>query len=220
MKLKFIPIPGKTFEMLDAPVTQRTWRRVMKTDPFYFKNKPDNPAETISWNNCQEFIKKLNDKSKKYTYRLPTEEEWEYCCRAGSTTEYCFGDDENKLDKYAWYYKNSDLSTQPVKQKLPNKFGLYDMHGNVWEWTDNLHNKDSSYHVIRGGGWYNYVLHLRSASRYNFRPDFCSHVVGFRLLRTKRNSQHSYHLTLDKERLAVSLSLLQEAIEILKKLIK
>ncbi len=113
------------FEIMDAPVTQMEWKEIMGNDPSYFKDKPNNPVETVSWNDCQEFIKKMNDKKDGYTYRLPTEAEWEFCAKS------C---EDVPIDEQAWYYKNSDSLTHPVKQKSPNKLGLYDMLGNVWEW--------------------------------------------------------------------------------------
>jgi formylglycine-generating enzyme required for sulfatase activity len=129
------------FEIMDTQVTQKQWQDVMGSNPSYFKNNPDNPVETVSWNDVQEFIKKLNEKNDGYVYDLPTEEQWEYACRAGTQTAYSFGDDPKDLKDYAWYWENSENTTHPVKQKKPNAWGLYDMHGNVWEWCKDVYDK-------------------------------------------------------------------------------
>jgi formylglycine-generating enzyme required for sulfatase activity len=128
------------------------------------------------------------------TYRLPTEAEWEYACRAGSTTRYCFGDDEGELFEYAWYSDNSG-GTHPVGTKKSNDWGLYDMHGNVWEWcedwygdypsgevTDPAGPSRGSERVARGGGWYDGAHFCRSGSRGSVTPDLRGHWLGFRLV--------------------------------------
>ncbi len=111
-------------------VTQKQWHEVMGTNPSTFKGD-DLPVESVSWNDVQKFIKKLNKKENTNKYRLPSEAEWEYAARAGTTTRYSFGDDARKLRNYAWYYANSNFETHPVGEKKPNTWGLYDMHGNV-----------------------------------------------------------------------------------------
>jgi formylglycine-generating enzyme required for sulfatase activity len=177
--MKFIKIPNQTYEMQDAPVTQSEWTKVMGSNPSYFKGA-NNPVELVSYNDAQDFIKKLNDNPKnKYVYRLPSEEEWEYCAKS------C---DNQRIKDIAWCYENSDKETHAVKKKKPNKLGLYDMLGNVWEWTQSLYNKDSFYRVIRGGSWFNDARGLRSAYRINFGPANRDTIVGFRLVRTLRSS--------------------------------
>ena len=99
------------------------------TNPGYFRGDPNRPVEHISWDDVQKFIRKLNEQEGGSTYRLPTEAEWEYACRAGSTTAYSFGDDPSQLGEYAWYRDNSGHETHPVGQLKPNPCGLYDMHG-------------------------------------------------------------------------------------------
>jgi formylglycine-generating enzyme required for sulfatase activity len=181
--MKFVKIPGKDFEMSVYQCTQVEWQKVMGNNPSYFKGNK-NPVEQVSWNDVQEFLSKVNSKKGKYTYRLPTEEEWEYACRAGSTTDFCFGNDEKELEDYAWFYTNSGNKVHSVGLKKPNKFGLYDMHGNVWEWCQDLWFKDSSYRVLRGGSWYGDPLFLRSAQRSNGDAGLRYFYIGFRLVRT------------------------------------
>lgn len=171
---------SRDFGMGQTEVTQAQWTALMGNDsrewlraPFYFKNCPQCPVDYVSWNDAQEFLKKLNELNDGYKYRLPTEAEWEYACRAGSQTKWSFGDDESQLGDYAWFDKNTK-SIQPVGQKNPNDFGLYDMYGNVWElvqdyWgrypsgsvtdpTGPSYGSDKWDHislgVIRGGGFY------------------------------------------------------------------
>jgi len=131
-------------------VTQGQWKAVMGVNPSRFQNCGNNcPIENVLWNNEQEFIAKMNQRGEG-TYRLPTEAEWEYAARAGSDTAYCFGDNKSELSQYAWYDVNSGDSIHPVGQLKPNEWGLYDMHGNVWE---PCQDKTGSNRVERGGGW-------------------------------------------------------------------
>ena len=176
-----------SFAIGKYPVTQAQYEAVMGTNPSRFQNNPQNPVEKVSWNDAQAFCQKLSQITGK-TYRLPTEAEWEYACRAGTTTRFYFGDDANQLGDYAWYYGNSQGTTHPVGQKKPNAWGLYDMSGNVWEWCeDNWHDnyigapKDGSAWLkngndnrspLRGGSWFNYPDGCRSAYRgYIIRRD-------------------------------------------------
>lgn len=185
------------FYMGKYPVTQKQWGKVMGNNPSKFKGE-DRPVENVSWNDVQEFIKKLGEKEETYKYRLPSESEWEYSCRAGTQTRYFFGDDESKLNEYAWYEKNSGSETHPVGQKKPNPWGLYDMHGNVWEWVkDRWHDnyegapsdgsiwedRNSPNCVLRGGSWRFNARNCRSASRGRYDPDYRGDLVCFRLLR-------------------------------------
>ena len=190
---------SKPFYLGTYSVTQCEWRAVMGDNPSNFEGD-DLPVENVSWDDVQEFIRKLNEKEGTDKYRLPSEAEWEYACRAGTTTRYCFGDAKSDLGDYAWYgVKNFFLffKPHPVGQKKPNPWGLYDMHGNVWEWVqDEWHNDydgapidgsswesgDGSSQVIRGGGWYEFAGSCRSASRYNNAPGDRNRERGFRLL--------------------------------------
>ncbi len=187
----------KAYYLGKYEVTQEQWREVMGTNPSYFKG--DNlPVEKVSWKDAQEFVKKLNEKEGTNKYRLPSEAEWEYAARAGTTTRYSFGNDESDLGDYAWYEDNSGDKTHPVGQKKPNPWGLYDMHGNVWEWVqDRCHNSyngaptdgsalesgSSSYRVFRGGSWCFFARCCRSAFRSSDVPGIRLYYIGFRLLR-------------------------------------
>ena len=190
----------KGFYMQTTEVTQGQWRVVMLNNPSYFKNCGDNcPVESISWDDCQKFIHKLNKLEGGNKYRLPTESEWEYACRAGRTTKFCFGDSGNSmLDEYAWHNDNSLQKTHSVAQKKPNDWCLYDMHGNVWEWcqdwkvdypSEHIINPKSplfgSVRVVRGGSWYNDGNRYCRAANRRFRsPEFMNDSLGFRLVRT------------------------------------
>jgi len=116
------------------PVTQRQWEAVTGSNPSRFQG-PEHPVEQVSWDKAQEFIRSLNTHEGRTLYRLPTEAEWEYAARAGTTGDYCFGDDVTELALYAWYEDNARGTTHPVGQLRPNAWELYDMHGNVWEWV-------------------------------------------------------------------------------------
>ncbi len=206
--MSFVRIPAGTFEMgLSArhtvtisqafylgvhTVTQGQWEAVMGDNPSSFKGK-NRPVEQVSWRDVQEFIRRLKAQEDGGDgYRLPTEAEWEYACRAGTTGDYA-GD----LDAMAWYSDNSGGETHPVGRKAPNAFGLYDMHGNVWEWvadwygdypsgavTDPKGPESGSDRVVRGGGWYGPARYARSADRDDGAPGLRVSNLGFRLVRT------------------------------------
>ena len=185
-------------------VTQAQWESVMGTRPWsrldYVQSNPDNPAVYVTWNDAQEYIAKLNTAAGRNMYRLPTEAEWEYACRAGTTTRWSFGDDESQLGEYAWYLNNAwsvgKQYAQPVGTKLPNPWGLYDMHGNVLEWCQDWHGSYSSSaqtdptgsswgsnRVRRGGDFVVNARSTRSAVRSGGSTGASSDGVGFRLLR-------------------------------------
>ena len=154
----------------------------MGENPSKFKGA-NNPVEMVSWDDAVAFCVKLSalraEVAAGHVYRLPTEKEWEYACRAGTTTEYSFGDDAKDLDDYAWFDDNSDGTSHAVGEKLPNGWGLYDMHGNVWEWCEDL---VGSFRGLRGGSWLDGATLCRSASRGTVVPAYRSNGNGgFRL---------------------------------------
>ena len=132
----------RPFYLGKYPVTQPQWEAVMGSNPSNVKG-PKNPVETVSWDLCQLFLKKLNAKIAGHggTFVLPTEAQWEYACRAGTTTKFYCGDDEALLTEYAWYKANGGDKTHPVGEKMPNPWGLYDMSGNVWQWCQDWYDE-------------------------------------------------------------------------------
>jgi formylglycine-generating enzyme required for sulfatase activity len=190
----------KPFYLGVYQVTQEEYERVIGTNPSKFKGSR-NPVETVSWENAVEFCRKLSslpeEKIAGSVYRLPTEAEWEYACRAGSTTKYCFGDSDSRLGEYAWFQENSGKQSHGVGQKRPNALGLYDMHGNVWEWcndwygeypriavTDPVGPLTGSFRVLRGGSWLRVAARCRSAVRERFVPSTRDNSFGFRVAMT------------------------------------
>jgi formylglycine-generating enzyme required for sulfatase activity len=137
----------KAFAIGKYPITQAQYASVMNKNPSTFNENPNHPVDTINWYQAQKFCQKLSQKTAK-KYRLPTAAEWQYACRAGTTTKYFFGDNAYELEEYAWFDKNSGDETHPVGHKRPNPWGLYDVHGNVWEWCSTLDEYDKHY----GGG--------------------------------------------------------------------
>ncbi|MEW6238721.1 MAG: formylglycine-generating enzyme family protein [Candidatus Omnitrophota bacterium] len=188
----------KPFYMGKYEVTQAQWQAVMGANPSNFKGN-NLPVENVSWDDCQNFLYYIN-KLGQGTFRLPTEAEWEYACRAGTTTRFYWGDDPSytQIKDYAWYDgNNSPSGTKEVGLKLPNAFGLYDMSGNVWEWCQDWYGSYSSAsqidpagansglnRVLRGGFWEINAWSCRSAHRYNETPDVWHIFFGFRLVRT------------------------------------
>jgi formylglycine-generating enzyme required for sulfatase activity len=176
-------------------VTQKQWRAVMGTDPpkLRFKGCDDCPVERVSWNDIQDFIKKLNQKTGK-KYRLPTEAEWEYAARGGSQNRgYKYAGSYN-IGEVAWYDGNSSNKTHAVGGKKPNELGIYDMSGNVWEWCNDWYGNYSSgsqrnpqgptsgtYRVLRGGGWNLIARFCRVSNRSSFNPGYRGYNCGFRL---------------------------------------
>ncbi len=178
-------------------VTQGQWQSVMGNNPSFFKNCGEKcPVEQVSWNDIQEFIKKLNAKTGK-KYRLPTEAEWEYAARSGGKKEkYAGTSSDVELGKYAWYSANSGGSAHPSGQKQPNSLGLYDMTGNVWEWCQDWYGEkyysqsprknpsgpqSGTRRVLRGGAWLFEPAGIRAATRYGLTPASRSDLYGFRL---------------------------------------
>ena len=216
-------IISKSFYMSETEVTQGQWDRLVFPNPSSFKLGNYYPVDTVSWDDAIEFIRFLNKREGTHTYRLPTEAEWEYACRAGSLTAFATGDvttfsckePEAALVDHAWYCYNSggfspagDFKPHPVKLLKPNKWGLYDMHGNVQEWvqdsckwrtmwsagtgtitrtyvdgiTDPLETK-GEHRVVRGGGWFQNSKYQRCAYRTNYKPVARRNSLGFRIVR-------------------------------------
>ena len=193
----------KGFYMQTTEVTQGQWKAVMGNNPSRFKNCGDDcPVERVSWVDVQEFIRKLNLRfGHGTTYSLPTEAEWEYAARAGSDTAFATGgisvlncEYDSNLDAMGWYCGNANGETQPVAQKQPNAWGLYDMHGNVEEWcqdwygdypsgavTDPTGPSSGSRRVFRSGCYYFKARYCRSARRSKLVPGIKGHTLGFRL---------------------------------------
>lgn len=219
--MTFVSLTGGTFEMGCSPgddecedheyprhtvtispfnisayeITQGQWEAVMGGNPSkYFSCGSNCPVEGVSWHVVQDFIDELNSQTGK-NYRLPTEAEWEYAARAGTTTKYYCGDDESCLDDIAWYLFNSGETTHPVGQKQSNSWGLYDMSGNVYEWVQDWYGEypstpvidpqgpdSGSQRVTRGGSWFNDAWRCRSSLRARSYPEQPFPNMGFRLV--------------------------------------
>jgi formylglycine-generating enzyme len=178
--------PG--FWIFDTPCTQALWEAVMGEDPSYFKGL-DRPVESVSWEQCQDFLKALNTRLDGLQLSLPSEAQWEYACRAGTETARY----SENLDAIAWYGENSGGETQPVCRKEANAWGLNDMLGNVWEWCEDVWVDDyagkagarvaefaSAHRVVRGGSWYIDALLVRAAYRLHDEPSLQGSDLGFR----------------------------------------
>ena len=203
----------KDYYMGRTEVTQALWQAVMGSNPSHFKDLSGSqssfwqklwgskstekscnlPVEQVSWDDCQQFIKKLNALTGK-NFRLPTEAEWEFAARGGNQSQHFQYSGSNNLDDVAWYDGNSNSEPHPVGTKQPNELGLYDMSGNVWEWcndwyedyssdaqTDPKGPSNGSYRVFRGGGWGDVARDCRSSIRIGNAPDFSCIVLGLRL---------------------------------------
>jgi formylglycine-generating enzyme required for sulfatase activity len=180
---------SRPFLMGKYEVTQAQWEKVMGKNPSHFQGQ-NNPVEQVSWEDCQEFIRKLNERDRNTSLRgakfaLPTEAQWEYACRAGSGRRFSFGGDDTDLGAHAWYDGNSERKTHAVGEKKPNARGLYDMHGNVWEWCgdwfaaydkgdvcDPSGTATGSCRVLRGGDWDSSARFCRAAFRGRYTPGY------------------------------------------------
>ncbi len=181
-------------------ITQGQWKAVMNDEPWSGRKRvisdSSHPAVIISWDEVQEFIGRLNAAVGEELYRLPTEAEWEYACRAGTQTRWSFGDDESQLKNYAWYFNNSE-GAKAVGSRLPNPWGLYDMHGNIWEWVQDWYDEEYYNSSLRNdpqgptsglgrvirGGHFGHIDGVQSAYRHLHSPESRSYTIGVRLLR-------------------------------------
>ncbi|MCX7047555.1 MAG: formylglycine-generating enzyme family protein [Candidatus Sumerlaeota bacterium] len=220
VNLEMIWIPAGTFQMgseeddnqkpihaveLDGfwlgkyPVTQAQYMTVIGSNPSCFDGA-NNPVERVSWDDATKFCEKISQKTGKI-YALPSEAQWEYACRAGSQGKYCFGDSWNSLGKYAWFIGNSKEQTHPVGQKKANTWGLFDMHGNVWEWCADWHDQEyyaqspkrnptgpahGTARVLRGGSWDFFPDGCSAARRRSRGPADRDRSFGLRLARTEK----------------------------------
>ena len=177
-------------------VTQELWQAVMGNNPSSFTGNQQFPVETISWDDCQDFIAKLN-KLTGETFRLPTEAEWEYAARGGNASNGYKHSGSNVLDDVAWFCENSSGTTHPVKEKKANELGLYDMNGNVWEWCSDYFGyytssavtnpqgpESSTWRVLRGGGWCDDMSYCRATGRGSNKPQYRYNLNGLRLAMT------------------------------------
>lgn len=192
---------SRGFWMGETPVTQAQWRVLRTYDPSHFKGDPL-PTESVTWFEVGEFAAALNAAVPGLMAMLPTEAQWEYSCRAGTSAAFFDGSPctvpvgaDPALDRLGWFDKNSRMRTQPVKLKLPNAWGLFDMHGNVWEWcadgkrTYDPHARvnpqgpdtEGGARVVRGGSWGNSARKCRAAIRDDWHPGDRWSILGFRL---------------------------------------
>jgi len=188
---------SRAFYMGKFAVTQEQYEAVTGTNPSLFKG-PQNPVEKVSWDEATAFCKKLNEQfgAQAVEARLPTEAEWEFACRAGTKTRFYSGDADSDLDSVAWYRANSKNTPHPVGGKKANAFGLYDMHGSVWQWCRDAYREDyeklnatdpssdaqGADRVLRGGSWNHTPEHCRSAFRNDDSPGVRYIIFGFRVV--------------------------------------
>ena len=196
----------RPFKLGALTVTQGCWEALMGTNPSYFKGDPRLPVDQVSWTDlcgADGFIAKLNAltegvRPEGIVFRLPSEAEWEYACRAGTDTAHGFVAKQATLAEHGWFDGNADSKTHPVGLKKPNAWGLYDMHGNVWEWCQDIWHKNykgapkdgsawmsggkPTYHNLRGGSWANDAGNARSACRFGLNSDSRLNMTGFRLV--------------------------------------
>ena len=190
---------SKPFYLGQYEVTQGQWQAVMGQNPSFFKGEATLPVENVSWEDVQEFLRRLNAREGGPKYRLPTEAEWEYAARAGTSMAYSFDDIERQLGEYAWSSEDAGGKTHPVGQKKPNAWGLYDMRGNVWEWVQDWYGpykagaavgpagpSSGSDRVKRGGSWHHCYCYCSGVERHFDPPGYRIGDLGFRLLREVR----------------------------------
>lgn len=202
LRIKYPVTISRDFWICKFEVTQGEFQSLLGRNPSKFTGDPRLPVEKVTFADASEYCTALTRREGAaghlpagLVYRLPTEGEWEYACRAGSSNLFFFGDDAKVANDYAWTSENSDAMTHPVGLKKPNAWGLYDMHGNVWEWCldwfepypakpliDPTGAASSKYKVFKGGGWNQEIQFARSANRFMMGPSTGIHFVGFRVV--------------------------------------
>ncbi|PYI88972.1 MAG: formylglycine-generating enzyme family protein [Verrucomicrobia bacterium] len=205
MRIKFPVTLTRDFWLNKYEVTQGEYAAATGKNPSHFAGDPNRPVEKLSYFDAAAYCSAMTQREHDigrlppgWEYRLPTEAEWEYACRAGTTNLFSFGDSATNADQYAWTLENSESITHPIGQKRPNPWGLYDMHGNVWEWcsdwfapypaghvTDPGGPAQGKFKVFRGGGWNNAIEFARSANRFMMSPSNGIYFVGFRMALSK-----------------------------------
>jgi formylglycine-generating enzyme required for sulfatase activity len=201
MRIKYPVTITRDFWIGKYEVTQGQFSAVLGRNPSHFPGDPNRPVEKVTFIDASAYCSAITQRERQakhlpmdYEYRLPSEAEWEYACRAGTTNFFSFGDDPSTADQFAWTAENSEATTHPVGLKRPNPWGLYDMHGNVWEWcldwfepypalalTNPVGPASSKFKVFRGGGWNQDIEYARSSNRFMMAPSNGIHFVGFRL---------------------------------------
>ena len=202
MRQKYLVTLTHDFWLAKYEVTQGEYERVMGNNPSHFKGNSNLPVEKVRFTEAAAYCTAITKREAEagrlprgYAYRLPTEAEWEYACRAGTTNLFSFGDDTSIADQYAWTLENSDATTHPIGLKRPNPWGLFDMHGNVWEWTsdwfadyaaatvtDPQGGPPAKFKVFKGGGWNHAIELARSRNRFMMSPTNGIYFVGFRVV--------------------------------------
>ena len=201
MRIKYPVTITRDFWIGKYEVTQGEYAAVIGKNPSHFTGDSNRPVEKVTFADANHYCSAVTLRERAagrlpagYAYRLPTEAEWEYACRAGSTNLFNFGNSSTNASSYAWTAENSDAATHPVGSKSPNAWGLYDTHGNVWEWcsdwfepypaaplTDPVGPAASKYKLFKGGGWNQDADYARASSRFMMSPSSGIHFVGFRL---------------------------------------
>ncbi len=201
MRIKFPVTLTRDFWIGKYEVTQAEFAAVLGRNPSHFLGDSNRPVEKVTFLDASAYCSALTQRERAaghlpadYEYRLPTEAEWEYACRAGSTNRFSFGDDTSVADQFAWTAENSEATTHPIGLKRPNAWGLYDMHGNVCEWcsdwfepypaaplTDPVGPASSKYKLFKGGGWNQDSKYASSSSRFMMQISTGIHFVGFRV---------------------------------------
>lgn len=183
-----VQIPNENWAIGKYEITQEEYVEIMGENPSGVKSTRRS-VENVSWHDAMEFCKKLTEREsttrffpKGYKYTLPTSEQWEIACRAGTTTRFCSGDIEEDLSRVAWWRNNSSQKTHPVGIKEPNAWGIYDMHGNVWEWCLDEHPRYRSYRVLRGGSYSSNAGLCESSYVSSDEPDGHDGSLGFRVV--------------------------------------